>query len=152
MSLVLGGVDDFGHRPGNGPSGYDGDDYSSQPDGTADDHETSFQPLLVANITIPSTGPRTWRRAHPRGHGESACQRTAHRPGSMTQDSCVAAKTTVPATAGRPPRKPRRPSSTTVTAIVNGSLAGIATVFLTTHSVQVTLIAAAAAVLLAGWR
>ncbi len=68
----------------------------------------------------------------------------------MTQDSCVAAKITVPATAGRPPRKPRRPSSTTVTAIVNGSLAGIAAVFLTTHSVQVTLIAAAAAVLLAG--
>ncbi len=62
----------------------------------------------------------------------------------------MAAKITVPATAGRPPRKPRRPSSTTVTAIVNGSLAGIAAVFLTTHSVQVTLIAAAAAVLLAG--
>ncbi len=38
----------------------------------------------------------------------------------------MAAKITVPATAGRPPRKPRRPSSTTVTAIVNGSLAGIA--------------------------
>src|SRR5258708_38598215 len=81
MSLVLGGVDDFGHRPGNGPSGYDGDDYSSQPDGTADDHETSFHPLLVANITIPSTGPRTWRPPHPRDPGGDGLSEHGPPPG-----------------------------------------------------------------------
>jgi hypothetical protein len=61
----------------------------------------------------------------------------------------VATKTTVPAPAGGPPRRERRRlSSGAVIAIANCALAGVTTVFVTTHSVQVTLIAAVAAVLL----
>jgi hypothetical protein len=62
----------------------------------------------------------------------------------------VATKTTVPPPAGGHPRRKHRHrlSSGAVIAIANCALVGVTTVFVTTHSVQVTLIAAAAAVLL----
>jgi hypothetical protein len=52
-----------------------------------------------------------------------------------------------------PPRSPRPPKSGPTTAcllaVINGALVGIGSVYLTTHSVLVTLIAAVSAVLLA---
>jgi hypothetical protein len=63
----------------------------------------------------------------------------------------VGTKTMVPAVPGgaTPRRKPQRLGSAAVIAVANCALAGVTTVFVTTRSVQVTLIAAAAAVLLA---
>jgi hypothetical protein len=51
---------------------------------------------------------------------------------------------------GKAPRPPRgRPNSAALLAVVNGALVGVGSVYLTTHSVLITLIAAAAAVMLA---
>ena len=65
----------------------------------------------------------------------------------------MSTKNLVPTAGSKPPqrRKPRRRriSTTAVLAIVNGVLVGVATVYATTHSVPVTLIAAVAAVPLA---
>jgi len=48
------------------------------------------------------------------------------------------------------PQKPKSGSATAVLlAVVNGALVGVGSVYVTTHSVPVTLIAAAAAVILA---
>jgi hypothetical protein len=53
-----------------------------------------------------------------------------------------------------PPRAPRRPKSSANTAallaVVNGALVGVGSVYLTTHSVLVTLTAAVSAVVLGG--
>jgi hypothetical protein len=63
----------------------------------------------------------------------------------------VGSKSRVPAArGGTPPRpKPQRPGSVGVIAAANCALAGVTAVFVTTRSVQVTLIAAVAALLLA---
>lgn len=56
----------------------------------------------------------------------------------------------VPAAPSKSPRPPKGgPSTACLLAVVNGALAGIGSVYLTTHSVLVTLIAAVSAVLLA---
>lgn len=47
-----------------------------------------------------------------------------------------------------PGRRRRRPDPVALLAVVNGALAGVAGVYLSTHSVLVTLMAAAAAVIL----
>ena len=51
-----------------------------------------------------------------------------------------------------PPKSQRSPkggaNTTALLAVVNGALAGVGSVYLTTHSVLVTLVAAAAAVVL----
>jgi hypothetical protein len=48
-----------------------------------------------------------------------------------------------------PPRPPRRASAGAILTLVNGILAGVASVFVGTHSVLITVIAAAVAVALA---
>jgi hypothetical protein len=48
-----------------------------------------------------------------------------------------------------PPQPPRRASAGAILTLVNGILAGVASVFVGTHSVLVTVIAAAVAVALA---
>jgi heme A synthase len=54
-----------------------------------------------------------------------------------------------PARRPRPPReRRRRPSVSTVLLVTNGALTGVTGVYLATHSVLVTAIAAAAAVIL----
>ena len=56
----------------------------------------------------------------------------------------------VPAAPPRSPRPPKGgPTTTCLLAVVNGALVGIGSVYLTTHSVLVTLIAAVSAVMLA---
>jgi hypothetical protein len=55
----------------------------------------------------------------------------------------------VPAVPSKSPRSPRGGSSTTaLLAVVNGVLVGVGSVYLTTHSVLVTLMAAVSAVIL----
>jgi uncharacterized membrane protein (Fun14 family) len=61
----------------------------------------------------------------------------------------VATKTPVPTPAGSRPRR-RRTSTTAVLAVMHGALVGIAAVYAVTRSVPVVLIAAGAAVVLAG--
>jgi hypothetical protein len=53
-----------------------------------------------------------------------------------------------PAPPSSPRKRKRRPDVGTLLAVVNGALAGVAGVYLSTHSVAVTLMAAAAAVIL----
>jgi hypothetical protein len=48
-----------------------------------------------------------------------------------------------------PPRPPRRASAGTILTLVNGVLAGVASVFVGTHSVLITVIAAGVAMALA---
>ena len=61
----------------------------------------------------------------------------------------MSSATRVPAKAGDP-RPPRGSlNSAALLAVVNGALVGVGSVYLTTHSVLITLIAAAAAVALA---
>jgi hypothetical protein len=59
----------------------------------------------------------------------------------------VSTKTVEPGAGKKPPRL--QPSTATVLAVVNGVLVGVGSVYASTHSVLVTLIAAVAAVLLA---
>lgn len=55
----------------------------------------------------------------------------------------------VPAAPPKSPRPPKGGANTTaLLAVVNGALVGVGSVYLTTHSVLVTLAAAAAAVIL----
>jgi hypothetical protein len=55
----------------------------------------------------------------------------------------------VPAAPPTGSRPPRRPSAGAVLTLVNGALAGVGSVYVGTHSVLVTVIAAAVAVVLA---
>jgi len=55
----------------------------------------------------------------------------------------------VPATPHRSPRPPKGgPNTAGLLAVVNGALVGVGSVYLTTHSVLVTLMAAVSAVIL----
>jgi hypothetical protein len=59
--------------------------------------------------------------------------------------------TPVPAPPTRNPRRPRRGlNPAALLAVVNGVLVGVGSLYLSTHSVLITLIAAIAAVALAG--
>ena len=55
----------------------------------------------------------------------------------------------VPAGPGRVPSPRRRPGSGAVLTLTNGVLAGVGGVYVSTHSVLITVIAAAAAIVLA---
>jgi hypothetical protein len=48
-----------------------------------------------------------------------------------------------------PPRPPRRPSAGTILTLVNGVLAAVGSVFVSTHSVLITVLATVAALALA---
>ena len=57
----------------------------------------------------------------------------------------------VPAAPSRTPRPPKGgPTTAALLAVVNGALVGVGSVYLTTHSVLVTLMAAVSAVILGG--
>lgn len=57
----------------------------------------------------------------------------------------------VPAAPPRSPRPPKGgPNTAALLAVVNGALVGVGSVYLTTHSVLVTLMAAVSAVILGG--
>jgi hypothetical protein len=56
----------------------------------------------------------------------------------------------VPARTKNPQPPKRGPTTAGLLAVVNGALAGVGSVYLTTHSVLVTLMAAVSAVILGG--
>jgi hypothetical protein len=71
---------------------------------------------------------------------------------SLPDTEVVQVAVVTPTPAGGPQRPPRRRKIGTgaLLAVVNGALLGVATVYISTHSVAVTVIAAAAMVALAG--
>jgi hypothetical protein len=62
----------------------------------------------------------------------------------------VGSSAPVPAAPPRNPRRPKGPRTASLLAVVHGALVGVGSVYLTTHSTLVTLVAAVSAVVLGG--